>query len=77
MATLQHKLRDICRGLPAVSPLAAMLLVTRPSRLRNYLADCLRTYRQYAGKRMPGITPWELLEFDGLVDRSRQFGGLI
>jgi len=67
MASLAHKLKDLLAGLPAVSPLAAMLALRRPARLPVFLADTLRMYRHHAGLRIPSITPWELLDFKGEV----------
>lgn len=65
MSRMLQRVRDLARGIPAVSPLAMALLFRRPSRLPLFLADTLRGYRHHAGKRLPAITPWELLDFKG------------
>ena len=67
MSTTWQRVRDLARGIPAISPLALALLARRPSRLPLFLADTLRSYRHHAGKRLPAITPWELLDFKGVA----------
>lgn len=64
MASRRHRLLDLLRGLPALSPLALALLFRRPARLPMFLADCWRAYRYHAGLRPPATTPWELLASD-------------
>lgn len=67
MSTTWQRIRDLARGLPAVSPLALALALRRPTRVPLLLADSLRAYRHYAGKRLPAITPWELLDYKGVA----------
>ena len=67
MATSWQRIRDLARGLPALSPLALGLLIRQPRRLPLFLADTLRAYRHHAGRRLPAITPWELLNYQGIA----------
>lgn len=76
MATLWHRIRDLASGLPAMSPLALGLLLQKPKRLPIFLADTLRAYRHHAGKRLPAITPWELVGFKGVATLKLGENGL-
>ena len=67
MASSRHRVLDLLRGLPAVSPLALGLALRAPGRVPLFLSDCLRAYRHHAGRRIPAITPWELLGFEGVA----------
>jgi predicted O-methyltransferase YrrM len=68
MSSIVHKVKDLLQGLPAISPLTIPLALRRPTTLPLFLADTRRLYRHYTGKRVPPITPWELLEFKGVVN---------
>lgn len=68
MAHLGHIIKDVTKGLFALSPLAALLALRRPSHLHIMLADTLRAYRTNAGVRIPSILASQLLEQSGPVD---------
>lgn len=50
-----------------MSPLVLGLVFRNPRRIPLFLADTLRAYRHYAGMRLPAITPWELLNYQGVA----------
>lgn len=67
MRSLKHPLLDAIRGIPAISPLTLVLALRRPRTLPLLLADTWQAFRKHAGLRLPAITPWELLDFKGVV----------
>lgn len=56
-----HKLRDVIRGLPAVSPLSFALALREPRSLPVFHADVLRAFATGAGTRLAHAMPPELL----------------
>lgn len=76
MGTWSHRLRDVLRGIPALSPLSVALALRRPHQLPRFLADAWRSYRHHTGRRIPAITPWELLGYEGVVDLRLGENGL-
>ncbi len=67
MRSLKYPLLDAIRGIPAISALSVALALRRPMAINRLLADTWRSFRKHAGLRLPGITPWELLEFKDIV----------
>ncbi|HEY0254414.1 MAG TPA: hypothetical protein VGC41_22960, partial [Kofleriaceae bacterium] len=64
---LKFMLQDVLRGLPAVSPLSAMVALRQPKLLTVFHANVLRSYRIAAGGRAPSVLPHELLEAKDVV----------
>jgi predicted O-methyltransferase YrrM len=56
-----HLLRDVLRGLPAVSPLSLALALKKPRSLPVFHADVLRAFATGAGARLPHAMAPDLL----------------
>ncbi len=68
-------LRDVLRGLPAVSPLSLALAFKRPKSLPVFHADVLRAFATGAGARLKHALPHELLgEAGGASIRVGEYG---
>ena len=67
MKSVWFKVQDVLRGLPAVSPLSALVALRRPSLLPVFHANVLRSYRVARGGRAPSVLPHDLLEPSGVV----------
>lgn len=64
---LRFMLQDVLRGLPAVSPLSALVALRQPKLLTVFHANVLRSYRIAAGGRAPSVLAHELVPPEGVV----------
>lgn len=64
---LRFMLQDVLRGLPAVSPLSALVALRQPKLLTVFHANVLRSYRIAAGGRAPSVLPHQLFPPEGVV----------
>lgn len=62
-----NAVRDLARGLAAVSPVSFVLGLRAPRALPAFHADVLRAYRNHAGRRLPAIVARRLLGYEGEV----------
>ena len=76
MRSLKYPLLDAIRGIPAVSLLTLVLAFRRPRTLHLMLADTWQAFKKHAGLRIPAITPWELLNYTGVVTLKLGENGL-
>jgi predicted O-methyltransferase YrrM len=67
MKSLWYTVQDVLRGLPAVSPLSAVVALRQPKLLPVFHANVLRSYRITAGGRAPSVLPHKLIPTSGAV----------
>src|SRR5262249_15449872 len=73
--SLWFKLQDVVRGLPAVSPLSAVVALRQPKLLPVFHANVLRSYRVAKGGRAPSVLPHALLPVRAAIDiRLGEYG---
>jgi hypothetical protein len=68
MKSVWFKVQDVLRGLPAVSPLSALVALRQPKLLPVFHANVLRSYRVARGGRAPSVLPHDLLPSPGIVN---------
>jgi hypothetical protein len=75
MKSFWYTVQDVLRGLPAVSPLSAMVALRRPKLLPVFHANVLRSYRIAAGGRAPSVLPHDLVPSTSAVNlRIGEYG---
>ena len=60
-----YALKDVFKGIPAISPLSLLQAIRRPRALPTFHSDVLRAYRANAGLRASSILPFQLLQTKG------------
>src|SRR5882724_822992 len=75
MKSLWFTVPDVLRGLPAISPLSAIVALRKPKLLPVFHANVLRSYRITAGGRAPSVLPHDLIPSSGAVNlRVGEYG---
>ena len=76
MKSFWYTVQDVLRGLPAVSPLSAMVALRKPKLLPVFHANVLRSYRVASGRRAArSVLPHDLLPSNGAVSiRVGEYG---
>jgi predicted O-methyltransferase YrrM len=75
MRSVWFKVQDVLRGLPALSPLSALVALRQPRLLPVFHANVLRSYRVAKGGRAPSRLPHDLLPSAGVVNlRLGEYG---